>query len=176
MRSAHATTLLRQCDHVFRPHNCWLLHYRMSIFIVATHFSYIFEFFLSRKLYYVVALSRCRVSRAQLCHYICLYKYFLVRPYTLHNIFVITKTKQMLWQMSRQKNVPPPLPLPPPGPIISWPLSSCAVWFGNILLKNGADIVFGLTFCGRRGWSINFFSHSTPHPWSRVGVGLDSCL
>ena len=119
MRSAHATTLLRQCDHVFRPHNCWLLHYCMSIFIVATHFSYIFEFFLSRKLYYVVALSRCRVSRAQLCHYICLYKYFLVRPYTIY--LSLQKQNRCCDKCPVKKMSLPPAPpySPPRGPSLA---------------------------------------------------------
>ena len=156
------------CDNVTMFSGHTIVGYCITVCLYSLWLLLFHIFFLSRKLYYVVALSRCRVSRAQLCHYICLYKYFLVRPYT---IYLSLQKQNRCCDKCPVKKVPLP-----PGPIISWPLSSCAVWFGNILLKNGADIVFGLTFCGRRGWSINFFSHSTPHPWSRVGVGLDSCL
>ena len=55
-RAGHATTLPRQRVHVFRPLNCWFLHY---VFRYLLHgyetFSY---FFGSLKLYYFVALSR----------------------------------------------------------------------------------------------------------------------
>ena len=64
-RAGHATTLPRQRDHVFRPHNCLLLHWLFiqcgfSIWTPRQHLS---NYFLSLQLYYVAAnLKKCRMS------------------------------------------------------------------------------------------------------------------
>ena len=73
-RVGHATTLPRQCSHVFRPNNGWWLQYSVWLLDLKTEDCTFFLFILDRKkLYYVVTLSRfrCReatqLSRAQLC-------------------------------------------------------------------------------------------------------------
>ena len=72
------------CDNVTMFSGHTIVGYCITVCLYSLWLLLFHIFFLSRKLYYVVALSRCRVSRAQLCHYICLYKYFLVRPYTIY--------------------------------------------------------------------------------------------
>ena len=63
-KARHATTLPRQRDHVFRPQNCWLMHYvysRYSHSFRHRNLS-IFHIFVGwKKLYNVVELSLCRV-------------------------------------------------------------------------------------------------------------------
>ena len=74
-RAEHATTLQRQCGHIFKPQTCWLLQY----YYIRCGFS-ISKFSISCCPLSSITLSRCRCreaknSRAQLWFKIGLAKF-----------------------------------------------------------------------------------------------------
>ena len=70
VRAGYATTLPQQCDHVFRPQACWLLHLLWLLHFVTLTFLEFFrviDVLIHCRVIVVAKLKHCRLPSSDLC-------------------------------------------------------------------------------------------------------------